>query len=197
MIKQRLAKITTNILNPFLISFVVIILLAVESSATAAEAVKWALICLALSIFPVFAVVVYLVRRKKLDGIFINTRGQRNRIYILASFCAVIGYGILILLDSPDLLQATFVAGMVAVAVFMVINLFWKISLHTAFIAASVTVLIIVYGRVAAVTVVFVPLVAWARLEMKLHTLAQVIVGAVLSLSIVILVFNLFGIIGQ
>ena len=191
------AKITTDILNPFLLSCIVLVLLALESTATAAEAVKWALICLALSVFPVFAVVIYLVRRKKLDGIFIKTRRQRSGIYILAIGCAIIGCIVLALLEAPDLLLATFVSGLSAVLLYMVINLYWKISLHTAFITASVTVLIIVYGGAAAGAVVLVPLVAWARVALGLHTRAQVAVGALLSLAIVTLVFYLFGIIGQ
>ena len=193
---QKLAKITTNTLNPFLLSFIVLILLAVESAATAADAVKWALICLALSVLPVFIVVVYLVLRKKLDGVFIKSRRQRNGIYILAIGCAVIGFVVLVLLGAPEMLLATFVSGLVAVFLFMVINLFWKISLHTAFITASATVLIIVYGSAAVWTVVLVPLVAWARVALGLHTRAQVVAGALLALSIVTIVFYLFGIIG-
>jgi membrane-associated phospholipid phosphatase len=195
--KQKIAKITTNILNPFLLSFIVFVLLAVESTATAAEALQWALICLALSVFPVFTVVIYLVCRKKLDGIFINTRRQRNSVYILASGFAVIGCVVLALLGAPELLLATFVSGLAAIILYMIINLFWKISLHTAFMSASVVILIIVYGGIAAWTVVLVPLVAWARIAMKLHTRAQVTVGALLSFAVVIVVFVLFGIIGQ
>ena len=190
------AKITTDILNPFLLSFVVLIFLALESTATVTEAVKWALVCLALSVFPVFTVVIYLVRRKKLDGIFIKTRRQRSGIYILAIGCAIIGCVVLALLEAPKLLLATFVSGLAAVILYMAINLYWKISLHTAFITASVTVLIIVYGSAAAGAVVLVPLVAWARVVLGLHTRAQVVVGALLSLAIVTIVFYLFEIIG-
>jgi membrane-associated phospholipid phosphatase len=196
MLRQQVAKIAANILNPFLLSFILIILLSVESTSSANEAIKWSLISLALSVFPVFTVVLYLVRRRKLDGIFINPRQQRSRIYLLALSCAIIGYIILIIFDAPELLRAAFLSGLIAVTVFMIINLFWKISLHTAFITASVTVLIIVYGEAAAWTAIFIPLIAWARLEMKLHTPAQVFVGTLLSVSIVTIVFYLFGIIG-
>jgi membrane-associated phospholipid phosphatase len=195
MLRQQIAKTAANILNPFLLSFVLIILLAIESTSSTNEAIKWSLISLALSVFPVFSVVFYLVRRRKLEGIFINPRQQRSRIYLLAIGCALIGYIVLIIFGAPELLRAAFLSGLIAVTVFMIINLFWKISLHTAFITASVTVLIIVYGESAAWTVVFVPLIAWARLEMKLHNPAQVFVGALLAVSIITIVFYFFGII--
>jgi membrane-associated phospholipid phosphatase len=191
--RQKLARIITNVLNPFLLSLLILVLLSIKSSTSTEEAIKWSLIGLALSVFPVFTVVIYLVSKKKLDGIFINPREQRHRIYLLAILCAVIGYIILVVLDAPQLLVATFAAGLAAVIVFMAINLFWKISLHTAFITASVTVLIIVYGGVAAWTVLLVPLVAWARIEMKRHNPAQVLTGSVLACFIVTVVLGIYG----
>jgi membrane-associated phospholipid phosphatase len=47
----------------------------------------------------------------------------------------------------------------------------------------------------AAVAVVLVPLIAWSRIELKHHSLAQVAVGALLATSIVVVVFYLFGLV--
>jgi len=194
--RKRLAKLISNILNPFLVSFAVIILLSFESASSTSEALKWSLISIALSVLPVFTVVVYLVRNQKLDGIFVNPRRQRNEIYLLASACGVVDCAVLYYLGAPILLMATFIAGLAAIVTFMGINLLWKISLHTAFIAASVTVLTILYGATGALTAVLLPPVAWARLEMKLHSPAQVASGALLAAVIVVFVFHLFGLIG-
>jgi len=79
----------------------------------------------------------------------------------------------------------------------MCVNLLWKISLHTAFVTASVTALIILYGSIAAVIVVLVPLIAWSRIELKHHSLAQVAAGALLAALIVVVVFYLFGLVAQ
>ncbi len=73
--------------------------------------------------------------------------------------------------------------------IFMCINLWWKISLHTALVAASVTVLVMLYGWTAAVTVALVPLKAWARIELEYHSLAQAATGALLAALIVVVVF--------
>jgi hypothetical protein len=194
--RKRLAKLTSHILNPFLVSSVVIILLSFKSTYTTSDALKWSLISLALSVLPVFTVVVYIVRNKKLDCIFVNPRQQRNKIYLLASAWAVIGCAVLYYLRAPTLLVATFAAGLVAIVVFMGINLLWKISLHTAFVTASVTILIILYSTGGALTAVLLPPVAWARIELAHHSLAQVASGALLAAIIVILVFQLFGLIG-
>ena len=83
------------------------------------------------------------------------------------------------------------------VLVFMLINFTWKISLHTAFAAGSVTVLILLYGTTGAFSAVLVPPIAWSRIELKYHSLGQTVAGAVLSALIVIVVFHLFGLIGE
>ena len=193
--RKRIASLTSNILNPFLVSIILILLLSFKSTSSALDAVKWSLISIAVSILPVFGGIIYLVRSQKLESAFINVRKQRTKIYLLAGVCAGIGCIILPYLEAPKELMATFVAGLSAVVVFMCVNLLWKISLHTALVTASVTILIILYGSIAAVTVVLVPLIAWSRIELKHHSLAQVITGAFLAALIVVVVFYLFGLV--
>jgi membrane-associated phospholipid phosphatase len=150
----------------------------------------------ALSVLPILVVVIYLVRRKKLDGVFVNPRQQRTRIYLLASALGAIGYGLLWYLKAPELLAVTFATGLAEIVVFMAINLFWKISLHTAFMSGAVAVLIIVYGVAAAWTVLLLPPVAWARMELKQHSVVQVAAGAILAAAIVVGVFGGYGLVG-
>jgi membrane-associated phospholipid phosphatase len=195
--KKRLARLTSNILNPFLVSFAVIIVLSFESTSSTADALKWSVIAIALSVLPVFIVIVFLVRNHKLESIFVNARRQRNKIYLLASAFAVVGCVVLPYLGAPRLLVTTFIAGLAAILIFMGINLLWKISLHTAFITASVTIFIIVYSSIGALTAVLLPPVAWARIELEHHSPAQVATGALLAASIVVLVFLLYGLIGS
>ncbi len=194
-VRKRVANLTSNILNPFLVSLAVILLLSFESTSGTLDALKWSLILIAVSILPVFSVVVYLVRRGRLDGVFTSARGQRTKLYWLAGVCASVGCVILVCCEAPLILVATFVAGLSAVVIFMGINLLWKISLHTAFITASVTVSVILYGWIAAVAVVLIPLMSWARIELKHHSLAQVATGALLAALIVVVVFYLFGLV--
>ena len=193
--RKRIANLTSNILNPFLVSLVVILWLALGSTSGILDALKWSLILIAVTVLPVFLVATYLVRSKGLGSIFIDVRRQRTKIYLLASVCAVVGNVILIYFGAPLILVAAFVAGLSAVVIFMGVNLWWKISLHTALVAAAVTLLVILYGSIAAVTAVLLPLIAWARLKLGHHSLAQVATGALLSALIVVIVFYLFGLV--
>ncbi len=187
--REKLAESISNILNPFLLSVAVIILLAVKSELSVSEAVKWALIAIAMSVLPIFIVVICLVRQKKLEGVFVNPRNQRNGIYVLSSTLGAIACGVMWYLNAPRLLSVTFTAGLAAIVVFMIINRFWKISLHTAFTSASVTIITIVYGSLGAFTILLLPPVAWSRIKLKQHSPAQVTTGALLSAAIVVMVF--------
>jgi membrane-associated phospholipid phosphatase len=194
--KVQLAKLISNILNPFLVSFVVLVMLAFKASDTIGVAVKWALISLALSVLPIFILIISMVRLKKLDGLFVNPRKQRNVIYILASVLGALGCGLLWYLKAPHLLFVTFIAGFAAIIVFTAVNYYWKISVHTAFIAASVAEIIMVYGVVAVWAVILIPPVAWARIKLQQHSISQVVTGGVLAAAIVVGVFWGFGVIG-
>ncbi len=193
--RKRIANLTSNILNPFLLSLIIILLLSFESTSGMLDALKWSLILIAVSILPIFSVVLYLVRTGRLDGVFISTRKQRTKVYWMAGACVSVGCVVLPYFGAPSILVATFIAGLSAAVIFMCINLWWKISLHTAFITASVTVLVILYGWIAAITTVLIPLMSWARIELKQHSLAQVATGAPLAALIVVVVFYLFGLV--
>ncbi len=193
--RRRIANLISNMLSPFVISLVIILLLSFGSTRSPLDALKWSLILIAISILPVYLVITYLVRNQRLKNHSIDVRKQRTKIYLLASTCALIGFVILLYLGAPSILLATCVAGLSAVLLFMGINLWWKISLHSAFIAASVAVLVILYGSIATVTVMLLPLVAWARIESGHHSLAQVAIGAFLAPLIVVVVFYLFGLV--
>jgi membrane-associated phospholipid phosphatase len=193
--RRQIANLTSYILNPFPLSLVIILLLSFESTSTTLDVLKWSLILVAVSILPVFSVMLYLARRGRLDSIFTPVRGQRTRVYLLAVAYAAVGGVIITCLGAPLMLRASFVAGISAVIVFMFINLWWKISLHIAFAAALVAILIILYGPIGAISVVILPLIGWARIESGQHSAAQLASGAILAAAIVVVVFYLFELI--
>jgi membrane-associated phospholipid phosphatase len=91
---------------------------------------------------------------------------------------------------------ASFLAGLIAVVIFTMINLYWKISLHTAFMSGSSAILTIVYGIPGAITILLIVILGWSRIQLKLHTLSQVVVGAVLPAIVVLVTFWGFGFVG-
>ncbi len=183
--KQNIARFISNLFNPFLVSFVTIIFIVLAATDSAAAALKWIAVALALSVVPVFLFILYRVRRKKLGSFLPESPEQRKVIYVFASVVAAAGCAVMWWFQAPEQLAVAFSAGLLAVVIFMVINVYWKISLHAAFMTAAATVLTIFYGIKAAWVFLLLPPVGWARLELKLHTPAQVIWGALVAAVII------------
>ncbi len=142
-----------------------------------------------VGILPVFLIVLYLYKNGQLDNFFINVRGQRTRIYIFGSIFFSLSCVLLAYMGAPLVLVAGFVSGLSAILIFAFINLRWKISVHTGFIAGSSIALVMLYGWMAAASVALVPLTAWARIQLDSHSLAQTVGGAVMAALIVGAVF--------
>lgn len=195
MNKENLARLASNIFNPFVVSVVVLAVLAVEATSSYSETLRWLGITLAISVAPVLVFVYILIRLKKLDDFFSNPKEQRNIIYLTATIIGSVDCALLWYFDVPKLLVLIFTAGLIGVAFFLVINYFWKISLHTAFVAAAVAVLLFVYGANAAWSSLIVPLVGWSRIVLKQHNVLQVTAGGLLAVAIICGVFWGFGIV--
>lgn len=68
---------------------------------------------------------------------------------------------------------------------FSLISHFWKISGHAMATALTSGLIVVQYGWSWWPVVFTVPLVGWARIATKNHTILQVVAGAVLSWSII------------
>jgi membrane-associated phospholipid phosphatase len=88
---------------------------------------------------------------------------------------------------APQLLFGISLATFFQLLLILTITLHWKISVHTT-AAASFTVLMYSLTGIAALPLMgLILLVAWARIRLKRHTLAQTIAGALLgSLTMII-----------
>ena len=193
--RDKVAELTSIIVNPFIVHIIMILIISFKSTDSTAEGVRWLLISIAISTVPIFIIVLCLVRYNKVDSFFIKVRSQRDKVYILSSVLMGIACAVLFFLRAPVMLVALFIAIFIAGLVFACVNRWWKISIHVASISAAVTALVILYGPVAAWTILLVPLVAWARVEMEHHSLAQVLAGGLLSSLILLLVFLFFNLV--
>ena len=82
------------------------------------------------------------------------------------------------------------IAGIVGLAV---ITLFWKISGHMAALALATGTLIALFGPSWWPVLLIVPVVGWARVIRKDHTILQVAAGALYSWSLLILFGKIFN----
>jgi membrane-associated phospholipid phosphatase len=81
----------------------------------------------------------------------------------------------------PKNLQTVFILTTVSYIVMLFMTLWWKISIHASSLAGTVTFLTALYG--AIVLPAFL-LVSWSRVVLRRHTVAQVVAGALVSITL-------------
>jgi len=192
-LKTRLANYISDIFNPLTLSILFVFLLAKDSTANLWEAAKWSFIFIALCMLPIFLVILNMVKKGKLKSVFSNPREQRHVLYVLGSVLVGAALIILVFIGAPDKLIAALFAGFVSSVLFMIVNFFWKISVHTAFASAFFSIALVLYGYSALGFILLVPMMAWARVYLKEHTVGQVTAGALLAGTVIVTVFNVFN----
>ncbi|WP_394251916.1 phosphatase PAP2 family protein [Arthrobacter pityocampae] len=149
------------------------------------------------------AVVLVLVRAGRLTDHHISERRQRAP--VLAGTLLSIGVGLclLALLDAPWALVAAVWCTVAGVALVLVVNLWWKLSAHSAvavFVTCGAVAVFVTCGAVtiagpAALLLLPMPVaVGWSRVRLGAHTAGQVaagfLVGGVIGLAFAAVVGN-------
>ncbi|SEE83466.1 hypothetical protein SAMN05216483_6710 [Streptomyces sp. 2131.1] len=107
--------------------------------------------------------------------------GQRQRRMILIPvIMALVGLGIggMLWLDAPTDMVALVVAMLATLAVLLPVTALWKISVHTAVAGGALAMLALTWGPLVWLAYPLVAVIAWSRISLRDHTLAQTIAGA-------------------
>ncbi len=98
--------------------------------------------------------------------------------YLIALFFARI-------FGSPLLFKIN-LALFILTAVIFLITLLWKVSVHMATVTASTIVLNYLFGYSLPMLYLAIPLVFWARLKLKRHTVWQLVGGILVAVIVVV-----------
>jgi membrane-associated phospholipid phosphatase len=101
---------------------------------------------------------------------------------------------LILVMGAPLDFVAPVLALLLQTLLLFLITLVWQVSVHTAVTASLVTFICLVVGPGALLLIGLIPLVAWARLYLGRHTVAQTVVGACVGSSCFAILFALRGI---
>ena len=193
-VTDRVAKIVSVVLSPLLMPAVVALLVLWDIGSDAGEIVATTSVVLfALFVMPL-ADIVWMIRRGKTHTLDVPNRAARTEPFttaIIAGSAAVVAVRTLDMHGEP-LIHAILVAYIINMILVMGINSAWKISVHMAGLGGSIAILLVVSGLSGESSVVLtgstvlplfllIPLVGWARYTLKAHTMAQIVLGAIIG----------------
>lgn len=177
----RVAYVISQICSPPVLGAVAMALIA--STLSSPRAWMWAGVYVFLAILaPVFHLV-WLLRHGRVADLDVQLREQRARPLSFAIACAALAVLVMALGAAP--LEMVVLAGALGVQTTLIfgITLRWKISVHSAAAAGVATLAWSLIGTLLPL-LIGVPLIAWSRVRLGRHTLAQTIAGTLLGLTI-------------
>lgn len=176
---DTVAHVVSVVLSPPVLAATMLVMAAGIVQQTVAW--LWAGVGLTMNIVAPMGYVVRLFRRGLISDFDIGLREERRRplVFTLASMLG--GVTLLTAGAAPRLVLAVVLAQMAQTILILLITLHWKISVHSAAIAAMLAFLLYLTGSQAVSALPVLPLVAWSRVRLRRHTPAQTVAGAVLG----------------
>ena len=148
------------------------------------------LICFFCFAFFPFLAIIYFYQKRNID-LYISKREARTPFFLIAIASYTLGT-ILFLFTHTKIMFILALASLIVSILLLIINLFWKVSIHCAGVTGPIFALVFVFGANALPLTSIIGLVGWSRITLKNHTFAQTLSGTIISLLVGFLVFSIF-----
>jgi membrane-associated phospholipid phosphatase len=189
---RDLARILSTIFNPFLTALALFVILAHASARNTLD--FWWLLVLSTfftSIGPMLYVF-WLYGTDRVSDLDMSVRHEREAVFGAFVVFYLLGTIVMWLVHAPRLMIAAMAAYTLSTLVVQYITRYWKISTHAIGITAPLVALTLLYGNQTLPFLVLIPMVCWARVYLKAHTVTQVVAGAALATASTVLFFQIF-----
>ena len=170
------AQIISFIFNPVMMLVFVPLLLVYKTTGDVVLALAWTVYTMIFLLAMTFFVI-YGVHKKFFTDLDVSERTQRPLLFGVGIFMTLVYLWGLYFLKGPKVLIFVTIGFIVGVLIMAIINTRLKISFHVTTITALLFTMAIVYQGFYYLALILIPIVAWARLKIKRHTLPETIAG--------------------
>ena len=175
---NHFANVLTFLIHPAVLSLPAVFLIVFHEVGSFNEALLWMIVTL-IAVGIIGAYVLFGVKRGFFNNVDVSNRKQRVLLYPFVAGVVIFFVGCVYLLKGPPVLIFGGIFLVISLLVFDAINTKIKASVHVASITSLSIVLISLYGGWSYLALLFVPIVAWARIVERRHTLKETIAGGV------------------
>ncbi len=170
------AKIISRMLDPFIVFFSLMIMASLQGGASGKDLLFTLFVIVVGILVPPMSLLLWAVRTKKVTNWDVSNRKQRVWVFLIFFFFLFIDMFIINLLHNEEL-SNLFIFVIISFIGTFAITLFWKISGHLSTLASGISMILHWYGWNWWPILLFLPILAWSRVVLKRHTLAQTIGG--------------------
>ena len=192
---RDLARIVSTIFNPFLTAFALFVILA---HAFGSGTLGFYELLFASTFFTSLGpmlFILWLYASDRISDLDMSVREEREAVFSAFVVSYLAGTATLWLLRAPPMMIAAMAGYAASAIVIQLITRYWKISTHALGITAPLVALLYLYGTQPLPFLVLIPIVCWARVYLKAHTVLQVVAGCALGAASVVVFFKLFRVV--
>lgn len=184
----KLAKAISFFLNPALILLPIPYVLVEKFTQDHYRALRWAVFSytfiLSVALFVIIGVLL-----GKFSNFDVSKREQRPLVFAFSGFAMFCYFISLLFFNGPKILFIALFAIVLGLIIIMIVNRWIKASVHLATFTSVMLFVGIIYGGYYFLPMLLTPLLAWARVKTKEHTMKETIVGSVLGVLITLTVY--------
>ncbi len=189
-ISAGIAWSTSVLFSPFLVP-IATAAGVVYKHADPQNAFRWlAIVVLFVTVIPALSIAV-MVRFSKVSDLHLQNREERFLPLCCTLISMIVGTFLLHRLGAAREIVWAGVAYITNSVIFSAITPVWKISFHSSVATGCVTVLVMLVNPHFGWLFLLVPLISWARVYRKRHTLLQTVVGSVLAVGNTVIVLHI------
>ena len=190
---NKFAQILSYIFDGTLISIPMLIIICLATVDNISKALGWAFLSLIFGMLIPSLYIHILFRNKVINDLHIPDKEDRIKPLIITVISNITGFFILYILKAPLFLKAMSLTTIILIVILGIITYFWKVSMHAAWITFMVVTFNVLFGRLMLLLLPLIPVVGWARIRIKRHTVNQVISGSIISFLTSFLVYFSYG----
>jgi hypothetical protein len=183
----RLVRVISYITSPIFVIVPIPFFLVYQSTHDGIYALKWTFFSLGfLLLIGIF--MLYSVRHKIFTDIDVSKREQRPLLFFFLAIVSLIYLLCIYLLKGPSVLSIGMLGVLTAIFTIAIVNTRIKASIHVATVTAVILTLGLMYN-LPAYAIAVIPIIAWARIKTKRHTMQEAVTGAVIGSLLILLMY--------
>ena len=194
---ETTARLISRFLAPQYVMTALLLVLALTDPVSQWHGLAWATVVGVIAVAIPLSLFWLQLRRGVISDWHISKREERLQpVLIVGSILApLLPILLLYWLGGPRAMLVGLVVSLAVILVNLLVTIKWKISQHTAAIAASTTMMTVLLGVAAMPVMLLVPLVAWARVKIGAHTIAQTVAGGAVGLAVTLVAVRVTGLV--
>lgn len=183
-------QVLSRIFHPILLNITMFIIVGYAGLSSIRSGMLWAGVCILVQVLPPTLFYTSQARQGAYSDEDVSIRQQRNGLYMVSLATTIVGTAIMIPFGLPRPFLALLVGAALMAIIAGGINLFWKISVHGATIAATAMVALQYSLALGLFFWLCALAVGWARVRTHNHTPLQVLAGFGVAVVVVQTMFT-------